>query len=392
METQRTTHTSIMSFRDVSVQLTQSLTKETKQDQGIFFTPKEARDVVFDVLDAHRVKPKRILEPSFGSGEFIEDAYAKYPRAKITGVELNPVLYESLKRPNLYNQDFLTYEGKHDLILGNPPYFVIQKSDDTAKCQTGRPNIFVQFLYKAIHENLTDKGYLGFVLPTSLFNCAYYEPMRKYLFEHTTILAAKPLTCKYLDTAQDTFALVLQKGKRNNDYFVQRNDSVYLTPYYKELQPLLEKSTTLAELGFDVKTGDVVWNQEKEKLADEGTLLIYSSNFSKGVITIGGVKEPKKQYIKGFKRTPLSGKTILINRGYGNTTYTMTAVIADYPSYYAENHVNVIRPQTSEASVNIEKVLQSLRSEKTSQFLRYFVGNGALSKTEIEKCLPIWLD
>ena len=347
---------------------------------------------MFEVFDAHRVKPKSILEPSFGSGEFIEDTYAKYPRAKITGVELNPTLFQSLERPNLHNQDFLTYVGKHDVILGNPPYFVIQKSDDTAKCQTGRPNIFVQFLYKAIHENLTDKGYLGFVLPTSLFNCAYYEPMRKYMFEHTTVLAAKPLTCKYLDTAQDTFALVLQKGKRNNDYFVQRNGCVYLTPYYKELQTLLEKSNTLSELGFEVRTGDVVWNQEKEKLSDEGTLLIYSSNFSKGEIVLGGLKEPKKQYIKGFKRPTLSGKTILINRGYGNTAYTMSAVIADYPAYYAENHVNVIRPQTPEALAHIDKVLTSLRSEKTKQFIRYFVGNGALSKTEIQECLPIWLD
>lgn len=381
-----------MSFRDASVELTRSLTKETKQKQGIFFTPKEARDVVFDVLDAHKVKPKSILEPSFGSGEFIEDAYVKYPRAKITGVELNPTLFQSLERPNLHNIDFMTYSGKHDLILGNPPYFVIEKSTDTAKCQSGRPNIFVQFLYKAIQEHLSPNGYLAFVLPTSLFNCVYYEPMRKYLFENTTILAAKHLDCKYLDTEQDTFALVLRNGKRNDDYFVKLNGNVYLTPYYKELQALLAGSTTLANIGFEVKTGDVVWNQVKDKLADEGTLLLYSGNFSKGEIVLGGLKEPKKQYIKDFKRQPLSGKTILINRGYGNAAYKITAVVADYPAYYAENHVNVIRPTTPEASAKIENVLESLQCEKTSQFIQYFVGNGALSKTELENCLPIWLD
>lgn len=381
-----------MSFRDASIELTKSMSKENKQQQGIFFTPKEARDVLFEVLDTHKVRPTSILEPSFGSGEFIEDAYAKYPRSKITGIELNPTLYQSLKRPNLYNMDFLTYSGEHDLILGNPPYVVIEKSEDTAKCQTGRPNLFVQFLYKAIHDHLKDKGYLAFVLPNSLFNCVYYEPMRKYLFEHTSVLAAKPLDCKYLDTAQDTFALVVQKGKRNDDYFVKRNSNVYLTPYYKELQALLTGSKTLAELEFEVKTGDVVWNQEKDKLADEGTLLLYSSNFSKGEIILGGLKAPKKQYIQGFKRNPLNGKTILINRGYGNTTYKVTAVVANYPSYYAENHVNVIRPLTEKASSAVEKVVQSLRSEKTALFIKYFVGNGALSKSELENCVPIWTD
>jgi hypothetical protein len=380
-----------MSFRDVSIELTNSLTKETKQAHGIFFTPKEARDVVFQVLDSNGVKPKSILEPSFGSGEFIEDAYVKYPRAKITGVELNPTLFASLDRPNLHNIDFLTYSGKHDLILGNPPYFVIPKSDETVKCQTGRPNLFIQFLYKAIHEHLNANGYLGFVLPTSLYNCLYYEPMRRYLFEHTTILAVKPLDCKYLDTAQNTVALVLRKGKRNNDYFVRLNDNIYISPYYKELQELLSTSSTLAALGFEVKTGEVVWNQEKDKLSDSGSLVIYSSNFSKGVLTLGDLKEPKKQYIEGFKKPAMSGKTILINRGYGNTTYTLSAVIVDYPSYYAENHVNVIRPTTPEALASIERVLASLQNPKTSQFIQYFVGNGALSKTEIENCLPIWL-
>lgn len=381
-----------MSFRDASVTLTKSLTKETKQEQGIFFTPKEARDVVFDVLDTYKVKPKSILEPSFGSGEFIEDAYTKYPLAKVTGVELNTTLFHSLDRPNLHNIDFLTYSGKHDLILGNPPYFIIPKTESTTLCQTGRPNMFVQFLYKSIHEHLTAKGYLGFVLPTSFFNCLYYEPMRRYLFQHTTILSAKLLECKYLDTAQDTFALVLRKGKTNDDYFVSLNGNVYMTPYYKELRTLLTSSKSLVELGCDVKTGDVVWNQEKEKMTDDGTLLIYSSNFSKGSIVLGNLKEPKKQYIKGFRRPPLSGKTILINRGYGNTKYKLTAVIADYPSYYAENHVNVIRPLTDEAVSNMDRILTSLRDEKTSQFIQYFVGNGALSKTEIENCLPIWLD
>lgn len=381
-----------MSFRDVSVTLTKSLTKETKQEEGIFFTPKEARDVVFDVLDTYKVKPKSILEPSFGSGEFIEDAYTKYPCAKITGVELNTTLFHSLDRPNLHNIDFLTYSGKHDLILGNPPYFVIPKTENTALCQTGRPNMFVQFLYKCIHEHLTAKGYLGFVLPTSFFNCLYYEPMRRYLFQYTTILSAKILECKYLDTAQYTFALVLQKGKRNDDFLVTVGGHVYLTPFYRELSALCVGSKSLSELGYSVKTGDVVWNQEKEKLSDTGTLLIHSSNFSKGVLTLGNLKAPKKQYIVGFNRTALSGKTILINRGYGNTTYKLVSVLANYPSYYAENHVNVLTPTTTEALSIIEKVYASLCDPRTAQFIHHFVGNGALSKTEIERCLPIWIN
>jgi hypothetical protein len=215
--------------------------------------------------------------------------------------------------------------------------------------------------------------------------------MRKYLAENTTILAAEMLEGDYLDTDQKTFALVLRKGKSNDNYFVRLNGNVYLTPHYQELRKLLQGSKTLVELGYEVKTGEVVWNQEKEKLADKGTRLIYSSNIKNGVLEFKPLKEPKKQYIQGFKKQALSGKTILINRGYGNTTYTLNAVIADFPSYYAENHVNVIRPKTEEAKARINDVYASLQNEKTAQFIRCFVGNGALSKTEIENCLPIWI-
>lgn len=381
-----------MSFREVSVQLTSSLSKEEKQSQGIFFTPKEARDAVFAILDKHKIRPTCVLEPSCGSGEFIEDLYEKYPTATIVGVELNTQLADSIQRSHIHNLDFMDYRGSHDLIVGNPPYVVIPKSEETLKCQTGRPNLFVQFIYKSIEDHLTDNGILAFVLPTSFFNCMYYEPMRKYLFEKTTILAAQLLKGKYLDTAQDTFALVLQKGKRNDAYFVSIHNSIYITPFYRELNKLRKNSRSLADLGYEVKTGDVVWNQEKDKLADTGTLLIYSSNFVNGRLELETLKEPKKQYIQGYKRQPLSGKTILINRGYGNTSYKLTATIADYPAYYAENHVNVIKPITSDAHAIIEKVYKSITSDKTKKFITYFVGNGALSKSEIEHCLPIWLN
>lgn len=381
-----------MAFRELSVTLTETLDKQTKQSQGIFFTPKEARDQVFNVLKRFRVKPTSILEPSFGSGEFLEDLYRIYPSATITGVELNPTLFASSARPNLFNQDFLEYQGQHDLIVGNPPYVVIPASSETQKCQTGRPNLFVQFLYKAVRDNLTEGGVLAFVLPTSLFNCVYYDLLRAYLYATTTLLAVTPLEGAYLETQQATVALVLRKKKGRHTFFLPRAGNHYITPHYRALRALLKGSTTLKALGFRVKTGDVVWNQVKEKLADTGTLLLYSSNFSTGEVILNTLAPPKKQYIQGFGRTPLSGQSILINRGYGNTTYALTAVVVDYPSYYAENHVNVILPETDEARAHIPAVFASLQSPRTNDFIRMFVGNGALSKTELEQCLPIWLD
>jgi adenine-specific DNA-methyltransferase len=383
-----------MSFRDASIQLTKSLTKQVKQEGGIFFTPKEDRDRLFEILDSFKIQPTSVLEPSFGSGEFLEDLYDKYPDASITGVELNNELFSATKRESVYNMDFLEYFGKHDLIVGNPPFFVMEKNEETMLCQESRPNMFVQFLYKAIEYNLKDGGVLAFILPTSFYNCSYYEKMRRYLAKHTTVLAVEPLNGSYIETQQATFLLVLQEAwgsSKSNGFFLERGDSLYLTPCKTELTTLLKNSSTLFELGFEVKTGEVVWNQEKEKLTDEGTLLIYSTNFKDGNIVLG-VNEPKKQYISGFKRPPLSGKAILINRGYGNAAYKLNSVLVDYDSFYAENHVNVVRAKTKESELLIEKVYTSLQSTKTAEFIQMFIGNNALSKNEIESCLPIWLN
>ena len=377
-----------MDFTEKSIQLTKALTKTEKKDNGIFFTPKTARYHVFELLKKHKIKPKTILEPSFGSGEFLDDLYVQYPKAKIVGVEKCKTLYDSVDRPNTQNIDFMEYSGTHDLIIGNPPFVVIPKTDETLKCQGLRPNLFVQFIYNSLTKHLNKNGYLAFILPTAFFNCSYYEKARDYIFKNTTILEAVPLSCKYLETQQDTFVLILKNIKLNDDYFVTINDKYYITPFYKELRELLVGSQTLKDLGFKVKTGEVVWNQVKENLGDSGTLLIYSSNFKKGILEFPEMKAPKKQYVNDIKKTPLSGESILINRGYGNS-YSLTCVLVNFPEYYAENHVNVIRPVNTK--ISLDSILNSLKSKNTGLFIQYFIGNGALSKTEIESCIPIWL-
>jgi hypothetical protein len=249
----------------------------------------------------------------------------------------------------------------------------------------------VQFIYKAVSEILTKTGVLAFVLPTSLFNCVYYEPIRKYLYETTTILEAEVLAGKYIDTQQATFVLILRKGKKNSNFFVCLNDKHYIVPEYKKMRTLLRKSTTLDALGFEVRTGEVVWNQEKDKLADSGIPVIYSGNLSTGTLVLGNLALPKKQYIQGFRKTPMSGSSILINRGYGNAELKLTPILVDLPEYYAENHVNVIRPKSEDASCHVAAVMNSLQSKKTVQFIQMFSGNNALSKSELQYCLPIWI-
>jgi len=392
-------------FRDASKEFHASLSKDDRMDQGIFFTPKKARDLLFGKLEEFKVCPKTILEPSFGTGEFLLDANRVYPDAHLLGVEKNEELFHSLECPNstLVCADFLTWEGKADLIIGNPPYFVWKTDTLSAKekkafaekhasSMTGRPNIYIMFLHKCLEEHLEPDGYLAFILPTSLYNCSYYQPMRHYLEKYTALCHLETLNKPgFYETGQETCLLILQKKHGNTkDYvFTPRPGMVFLSPYYKELYDLTRNTQTLADLGLGVKTGNVVWNQVKPHLSDEGTLLVYSSNINNSVLMLGNLGGIKKQYVTGLHKPTITGPVILVERGYGNN-YRFNSVLVHLEDFYAENHINVIYPKTPGSVVHLDRVMNSFKHERSQQFIQWFIGNGSMSATELETLLPIF--
>ena len=392
-------------FREVSKTFHTSLTKDERLEQGIFFTPKKARDVLFTKLAELGANPTTILEPSFGSGEFLLDAKRLYPDAQILGVEKNEKLFQSVKCPGsrLTCCDFLDWTGTADLILGNPPYFVVKTDNQTPKekkefstknanAMTGRPNIYILFLYKCLVEHLTDNGYLAFIIPTSLYNCSYYQPMRNYIQAHTTIRYLETLDKPgFYETGQETMLIILQKNKLNDDYiFRAKNGNIYISPYYKELCTLTKDTSTLTDLNLSVKTGNIIWNQVKNNLADSGTLLIYSSNIKDSKLTLHNLSgTARKQYVKDITKPTITGPVILVERGYGNS-FHFNYALTDLKDFYAENHVNVIYPTTSDAIPNLQRIFKSFNDERTQKFVKWFIGNGSISSSDIQSILPIF--
>jgi len=407
-----------MAFRSTSVTLHESISKEIRQGQGIYFTPAAVRNRLFELLapslPAASATPFNVLEPSFGSGEFLFDVLEKIPSAQLYGNELNPTIFKETQRcvgtlstthrsrvRHLVRSDFLTSPAtlKMDLIIGNPPYFTTPIKDP--RCVKGRSNIFILFLYKCLTEHLAPGGLLAFVLPTSLYNCTYYNPCRAYMRDNTTLLAVETIpgsTAGFYETAQDTALIVLRNTPPTVSpppyiLSIPETDTVYITPHAEGLCELMASGTTLRALGCAVKTGEVVWNQHKEKLTHapppSSVLVIYANNIKDNALTLGAPGKDKKQYITGFTgKSPTIGPAIVVARGYGNTAYNLKyAVVPAGTVFYGENHVNVI---TGPAAL-IPTIAASLSDSRTAAFLEMFVGNGALSKTELENILPVWI-
>jgi len=402
----------VQEFREASKKFNKSLSKEIRSQQGIYFTPKKVRDHLFKVLRdlglPQTTRPEVILEPSFGSGEFILDAKQMYPDSQIVGVEKNDELFKSLvcEGATLHNADFLEWQGSADLIIGNPPYFVmdtsemnsVEKKEFSKKysdCMTGRPNIYIAFLYKCLEKHLTEDGILAFIIPTSIYNCSYYQPIRDYIEAKATILHVENLNKPgFYETGQEVALLVIQKKVTDSKFiFKAKNGSAYVSPFYEELRELTKETVSLTDLGLSAKTGNVVWNQVKDHLTDTpGTLLIYSSNLNDSMLRLGNLNgEEKKQYVTGLTKPKLSGPVILVERGYGNS-FSFNTVLVTEKEFYAENHVNVIYAKTpgTETRAKLDRVIKSFRDPRTEQFVKWFSGNGMLSATDLETLIPIF--
>ena len=397
-------------YSQLSYELTSELDTKEKKKYGIFFTPK---NIITDSIDfvLKHIDPQTILEPSCGSGEFVKELNNRLKEKDIDAIEFNETIYDRLQHVDwhdqntitLYELNYLKYqsEKKYDLIIGNPPYFVMKKKDVHKKYNNfyeGRPNIFILFIVKSLWL-LNNNGILSFVIPKSFVNSIYYNKLRAFINDNYTILKIfDKKKSKFIDTEQETITLIIQKKSGVNCEYVLIKDDIVLfnTPEkIKKLAEYFTSSKSLKQLGFEAKVGTVVWNQVKDKLTDDdsNTLLIYSGDIKDNKLSIQSYKnKEKKNYIvqKGTNELML-----VINRGYGNAKYNFTYCLLDMENeYLVENHLICIKSvkniEKKALRRKYNKIIKSLKNEKTKKFIDLYCGNNALNTRELNEMIPIF--
>lgn len=400
-----------MEFSELSLILTKNLSKEEKKNNGIFFTPNSTVKKIINKLRPYidKNQTNTILEPSCGSCEFINELQKYFINSNITGIELNKKIYESIKKFNtnntkIINVNFLKFQTEkcYNLIVGNPPYFVIKKKEVDKKYDKyydGRPNIFILFIIKSL-KLLKENGILCFVLPSNFTNCLYYDKTRKYIVEHFTILDIIHCEDKYLDTTQNTIILIIKKNKpqkNNNKFILYKNKFTIINNMniIENLKQLYENSKTLIELGCSTNIGSIVWNQCKTYLTEDSskTRLIYSSDIVNNTLSIKSYKDTKKKnyiYKKGINK-PL----ITVNRGYGSSSYNFIyCLIEGEFEYLIENHLICINKKEKiskeELLLFYKKIIESFDCDKTKKFINLYFGNNSINATELLNIMPIY--
>lgn len=401
-------------FSELTIQITKQISKATKKEQGIFITPRtiisKLANRITPYIDTDRAY--NILEPSCGTCEIVNFLDKKFDNISIDAVEQNSTIYNSINlltfknRVKLINNDFIKYKPSksYDFIFGNPPYVVIDKNNipnEYAEYIVGRPNLFGLFILHSL-SMLKVGGILAFIIPKSFLNSAYYSKIRNFMKEDGTIIDIIDFEKdnNFIDTQQSTFGIIFQKTNLivpvECPYSIKFGDNFMFSDNATYLREIMNGSTNLKALGLKVKTGNIVWNQKKSILTGDSskTLLLYNSNIAKtnSVQLLEFSNDEKKQYIS---MEGSNEPVIIVNRGNGNAAYSLNyAYIDGSRKYLAENHLNVIYSDTirgEELKKLFDKIVASFKNPKTEQFIKMFLGNNGLSKTELETLFPIFV-
>lgn len=373
---------------------------------GQYFTPKSIRELLLSKL------PKKdnadILDPACGSGEFLLSCKKYFKNPILYGFDIDKKLIniasKLVKNASIKNFDFLNIDinkKKYDYIIGNPPYFELKLNEEIKKKYfdiiKGRVNIFSLFIKTGL-DLLKDGGYLAYVVPPSMNNGAYFSKLREYIIKNSS------LEYLHIIDGADNFHLANQKVmliilkktnlKKSSKYIFKKNGITIFTEDKKFLNKVYKNTVSLKDIGYTVKTGSIIWNEHKEKLTNDknnSTLLIWASNINNGKIIIGYTKG-KPQYIKNISNDLIiKSRVVVVNRITGSSKdINIKVAMVNEKEFVCENHVNVIyMSKNANCNYSLEDIFKALQDKTNIKVMRLISGNTQISKTELERLLPI---
>lgn len=368
---------------------------------GQYFTPKTVREALLNYLPKNILRPK-VLDPACGTGEFLSSAKNYFNKPQLYGWDIEAKLVQITKKivpqARLKIADSLRVKTPEtfDFVIGNPPYFEFKPNPELKRkfgaVINGRANIF-SFFIKLGLDLLKPNGYLAFVVPPSMNNGHYFARLRQYIIDHGNVehLSVLDSSKIFHQALQSTMLLVIKKSPNKGDYLFKKNGLSIFTEEPKKLTQEFKNKATLYDLGYSVKTGRLVWNQNKNLLTTEennSIPLIWAHNITENGLKLFH-KKNKYQYVrvKNFDYGP----AIVTNRITGTVKkgQLKAALIPAGMKFIAENHVNVIFPSPNSNHLSLEEIARQLMSKEKLTVLQRITGNTQISKNELEKLFPL---
>jgi len=446
-------------------------TKSTKKDKGQFFTPPSVSKFMAELSSISK-ESISILDPGAGIGvlsvALIEKLTSerKVKRINLVCYEtdrqvlplLNLLLDETKKslhgkvhfEYNIIENDFvksnanrLTFnldnysksdEPYFDIIISNPPYFKLNKSDlQMAKFKdivSGQPNMY--FLFMAISAKLlNESGEMIFITPRSFCSGLYYSKFRKWLiykvnFENIHLFDSRKELFSKENVLQENIITKFTKQEKdeitisktfNGDFTdrhminVSKKDVIYRSnghiffriPSNKHELEVIKELDKLPDnfykLGVKISTGKVVAFRNKEHLQKnlnkDSVPLIWMHNIKNGRIEWPLDKKDKAIAIKNSAMTKWlfseAGNYLVLKRfttKEQKKRFVTACIFKDefekYGYFALDNMVNYIHRPNSQLSKNqIKGMAKYLDLPIVDSYFRILNGHTQVNANEV---------
>jgi hypothetical protein len=347
-----------------------SVSIEHRKEHAQFYSNKKITDKVFETI--HLPKTAKCLEPSSGSGEFL-NALLERGYKDIDAVEIEKTVFDkqkdkwSSKGITLYNSDYLTFKAPHkyDLVVGNPPYFLMKAGHkpsaevkkDYGSYFNGVPDIYGLFVVKGL-QDLTATGTLSMVIPVSILTSPAFQKIRNYI--HSVASIEQIHIFKELNLFEgakvEVMVFQLKKGSPNMDYITYSGSNILFSA--SKVNEVKAKVGVPFKSIATAKVGNVSPDKFKaEDLTNEKSDAVYPIIYAENIMPDGlhidkKLKGVRKQYLKKTFSGHITAPFIIMNRTLGKGKKIVMTIVKE-GTFFPENHTIYIKSDKLDALYGI---------------------------------------
>lgn len=318
--------------------------------------------------------------------------------------------------------------GQFDLVIGNPPYGRVTLEPlmraRYARSLYGHANLYGLFTDLALRL-AKPGGVISYLTPTSFLGGQYFMALR-----HLLTTEACPVAFDFVadrdgvfdDVLQETLltsfkvaadgqpaqvSLVVPKGlnaakvEKVGDVSVQSGGAPWLLPRTPRdagfLAQIHQMPTRLADLGFAVSTGQLVWNRHKDQLRqvhEKGALpLVWAESITAEGFNFSAARRGHVPFILVKKEQPhLITKTecVLVQRTTSKeqerrllAAVLPASFLKEHGGAVIENHLNMVYPNRKAPAVSAATISVLLNSIAVDRAFRCISGSVAVSAYEL---------
>jgi N12 class adenine-specific DNA methylase len=271
-----------------------------------FYTPEIIPQTVFNVLKEQGIAPKRMYEPSSGSGVFVTEAAIAFPVLEnITAVEKDMLTGRILTALSVsipvpvsvqikgFEDTPDTENGTYDLIISNIPFGNFRVFDESFNEESIKGKIHNYFFAKGL-DKINDGGLLAFITTDAFLNSPSNKEAREYVFNHANFISLNVLPENLMKDTGNTEApshlLIVQKNISKQ--FLSENEELLVNTIEVEnefgkypLNQFIQQHSEII-LGDEIKAGKNQYGKAHQTVWQNGDINDIRENLAE-TITYG---------------------------------------------------------------------------------------------------------